>query len=572
MAEVVLALGAVAASVLACREAAQVRKDAEQQPPAAAPVSASVAALPASAEYDPLAVAAASVRSIKNREAPIPAQCYTKTEGRSNPCWTCHTSPRFPNLAADFALQEEYAFSKVGETNHWTNLFEDRRERAAKLSDSDVLSYVRSDNYAPLRRAVAQHPDYPGYRPDLDFARGFDDAGFARDGSGWRAFRYKPFPGVFWPTNGNADDVMIRLPEPFRSQAGKPSLEVYRANLAILEASFASDPDAPDAKLRWPTEPLDEVALDYDLNANGQLEPAVTSIVGLPKRYLGDAKQVKVRRTLFPQGVEFLHSVRYLDPDAPSLIATRMKELRYSRKVRELDDWAILRAYEVELDEKQEGKLPVFGGSPLVGLQNDFGWSLQGFIEDAEGRLRLQTHEEHLACMGCHTNLGVTLDQTFAFARKVPGRAGWAYQDLKGIPDVPQLGHQEPEFLTYLRRAEGGDEFRQNAEVLEKFFASGKPNAPLVKQSALGGPKDLTDLVYPSRERALDLNRAYMVLARDQRFDLGRDVQLGPARNVHSSIENAATGLVESKRVYTDGQLRLDWESEDVGAAAQTRL
>jgi hypothetical protein len=551
-----LALGAVAASVLASREPAQSPQGAAQA--AAAPP----AVAPARAEYDPIALAAASVRVVKNHEAPIPAQCYTKTDGHSNPCWTCHTAPRFPNLAADFELQQEYAFSKVGETNHWTNLFEDRRERAAQLAEGDVLSYVRSDNYAPLRRALADHKDYPGYRPDLDFARGFDEEGFARDGSGWRAFRYKPFPGVFWPTNGNADDVMIRLPESFRSRTGKPSIAVYRANLAILEASFGSDPDIADAKLRWATEPLDEVAVDYDLNGDGKLEPSVHALSGLPAHYLGDAEDVKVRRTIFPQGVEFLHSVRYLDPDAPSMLAARMKELRYSRKAREMEDWAILRAYELEADEKAEGKLPVFAGSPLVGLQNDFGWSLQGFIEDAQGRLRLQTHEEHLACMGCHTNLGVTLDQTFAFARKVPGRAGWAYQDLKGMPDVPQLGHREPEFLTYLRRTEGGDEFRQNTEVLQKFFAQGKPNAALVKQSARGGPRDITDLIYPSRERALELNRAYMVLAGEQRFDRGRDVALAPAQNVHASIQNQATGLVESKRVYVDGQLRLAWGPE----------
>jgi hypothetical protein len=57
-----------------------------------------------------------------------------------------------------------------------------------------------------------------------------------------------------------------------------------------------------------------------------------------------------------------------------------------------------------------------------VGLLNDFGWQLQGFIEDAEGRLRLQTQEEHLFCMGCHSNIGVTVDQTFSFPRKVPGK------------------------------------------------------------------------------------------------------------------------------------------------------
>ena len=55
-----------------------------------------------------------------------------------------------------------------------------------------------------------------------------------------------------------------------------------------------------------------------------------------------------------------------------------MKEVRYSRKTMWLDDWALLRAYEKELLEKEEGKLPTFSGSPLVGLRNAFGWQLQG--------------------------------------------------------------------------------------------------------------------------------------------------------------------------------------------------
>jgi hypothetical protein len=29
--------------------------------------------------------------------------------------------------------------------------------------------------------------------------------------SGWRAFAYYPFEGTFFPTNGSADDVLIRL-------------------------------------------------------------------------------------------------------------------------------------------------------------------------------------------------------------------------------------------------------------------------------------------------------------------------------------------------------------------------
>ena len=64
----------------------------------------------------------------------------------------------------------------------------------------------------------------------------------------------------------------------------------------------------------------------------------------------------------------------------------------------------------------------------------DRGWQLQGFIEDAEGRLRLQSDEEHRVCMGCHDGIGVTVDQTFSFPRTLPGAEGWRYQDLRGIP------------------------------------------------------------------------------------------------------------------------------------------
>ena len=63
-----------------------------------------------------------------NPEAPVPPQCYTRTEGRFNPCYVCHQDPMpgRENTLADGALQTEYAFSDVGVTNHWTNLFEDR--------------------------------------------------------------------------------------------------------------------------------------------------------------------------------------------------------------------------------------------------------------------------------------------------------------------------------------------------------------------------------------------------------------------------------------------------------------
>ncbi|MCA9716387.1 MAG: hypothetical protein KC468_17070, partial [Myxococcales bacterium] len=384
------------------------------------------------------------------------------------------------------------------------------------------------------------------------------------DGSGWRAFRYKPFLGTFWPTNGSADDVMIRLPDAFRQAAdGAPSRAIYQINLAILEAAIAGDPAAGD-ELRWPTEALDETAAGVDLDGDGALTRGAVTLAGLPVSYVGGAAGWPVRRGVYPEGAEFLHSVRYLDPDAPSLIAPRMKELRYAKKVKELDRWAMIQAYERERDEKDEGRLPVYTGSPLVGLRNAFGWQLQGFIEDEAGRLRLQTHEEHLFCMGCHSTIGVTVDQTFAFARKLPGARGWAYQDLAGVPDVPQLGHARPEALVYFTRAGAGDEFRSNDELLARFFPNGQLDEREVLRAAPGGDLDLRYLVTPSRARALALNRAAMVRARHQDYIHGRDPVLAPARNVHQVIENGSTGLAEQGRTYLDGRLRLDWRGVEL--------
>ncbi len=528
-------------------------------PSAAPPVSI---ASPEAPGYDPLAFARATLGVLDNPEAVIPPQCYTKTESRFNPCWTCHASATRPNAMWDSNLQAEYAFSDEGMTNAWRNLFEDHAAELAAISDAEALAYVREDNYEALRRALAELPkdEYPGYRPDLELERGFDPQGFAVDGSDWRAFRYKPFLGTFWPTNGSTDDVMIRLPPRFRQSAqGEPSRAAYQINLAILEAAIASDPKIPAEELTWPTEPLDERAAGRDLNGDGAITTGVTALVGLPSHYVGGAGERRVRRGVYPEETEFLHSVRYIDPDAPGMIAARMKELRYSKKVKELELWAIQTGYRREVEEKEEGSLPTYAGSPFVGLRNEFGWQLQGFIEDARGRLRLQSKEEHMFCMGCHSTISVTVDQTFAFARKVPGAPGWAYQDIAGIPDVPQLGHSEPETLTYFRRVGGGDEFRANAEVLARFFPGGELDEAEVRRAAPGGDKDLRHLVAPSTERALLLNKAAMVRARLQGYARGRDAVIAPLANVHAAIEEESTGLKEAGKVYLDGRLRLDW-------------
>ncbi|MEO0322217.1 MAG: hypothetical protein AAF447_04625, partial [Myxococcota bacterium] len=84
--------------------------------------------------YDPIRVAHQSYRTIENREAGIPVQCYTATGGESNPCYVCHTEAHDNNDMADAALQLAYAFSEEGLTNHWDNLFVDRTAEIDAIS------------------------------------------------------------------------------------------------------------------------------------------------------------------------------------------------------------------------------------------------------------------------------------------------------------------------------------------------------------------------------------------------------------------------------------------------------
>lgn len=510
--------------------------------------------------YDPLKDALESVGKTRNMEAVVPPQCYTKTEGVSNPCWTCHTDSTMPNYQEDFELQETYSFSAFALENRWENLFADRSKQISGISDREVLEYVKFDNYSLLKKKIESIDGYRWWVPDLDFTRGFDTEGFSKDGSWWRAIRYKPFLGTFWPTNGNIDDVFIRLPDDFmRDERGNHSREIYKINLAILELLITCSPDAKNDECQRRVEPINEELAGIDLDRNGRIKGHVEKIRGIPPHYVGKAKGRNLKRYLYPEGTEFLHTVRYIDPENPSSLPRRMKEVRYSKKVRWLDQWALLRAYEEEAEDKQNGILPKFKGSPPVGLQNDFGWQLQGFIEDGLGRLRLQTEEEHRFCMGCHSALGASVDQTFTLARKVPGKEGWRHQDLNGIKDVPQAGHAEPEILTYFRRVSGGDEFRENDEILEKFFPNGKIDEKEVLRASAKGDLDITHLIVPSRERALLLNKAYMALVREQSFEKGRDTLIRPPKNVHRKIENGSTGLKQSGRVYYDGSVWLDW-------------
>jgi hypothetical protein len=504
--------------------------------------------------YDPLARARIRER-IGNIEAGIPAQCYAKT-GPHNGCYVCHAPQQGLNRAQDIELQSRYDFSPARRDNYWTNLFVDRSADIAAQSDADILRWVRSDNYDSLRKAVAGSKTIRGWRPDVDLTAGFGPDGFARDGSHWRAFRYKPFPGAFWPTNGSADEVMIRLPAPFRENAdGQYADAIYRANLAIVEALIATPDNVADDALDRPIEAIDETAAGLDLDGNGVLEPGATRLRGLPSRFAGRASEVP-RRYVYPQGTEFLHTVRYLDPDAPDFAARRLKELRHSVKEIAIDNVSIEQHYAEDAREKAVGGRPHYAGNALTGQSNDFGWTLTGYIEDAEGRLRLQTREEQLFCMGCHTGAGISVDQSFALPRKQPAAAGWGLQSLQGQFDIPQQGHAQGDVVEYLQRVGGGDDYRANREMLERFFRDGRLDLDAAEAAQAQG---LQALLLPSRGRALALDKAYRSLVREQSFQRGRDAVLSPISGAHLSVEQGDPAPAAADTRYEDARPWLAW-------------
>lgn len=447
--------------------------------------------------------------TVLDNQAPyLPPQCYTKTSSATgetrNSCYTCHTKGFRPDFINDNNLQLEFAFPAYAEENHWKNLFKDRESEIADVSDDEILAYLRTDNYrdpegriipadklasAPAEWDYDNDGVWSGHIPDCRFS--FDELGFDRNPSGgytgWRAFAYYPFPATHWPANGDYADVLIRLPEAFRTLRGQFDLETYRLNLSILEALIKR------RDIMIPA--TDETRHGVDLDKNGSLGTAVRVVYdwapneNRPMWYVGDALerqkagQVHLAAGLFPEGTEFLNTLRYVDvsQDGGIVMAPRMKEIRYARKFKwltyaELETLALNEVKERK-DFPDRLKLPI--GNLEDGVVNGVGWVLQGMIEDKDGALRPQTFEETASCIGCHGGIGAATDGTFAFARKFDppafrdGWHHWSQKDLKGVNE-PKAEFQNAgvqyEYSFYLMYAGGGDEFRSNAEIRSTFF------------------------------------------------------------------------------------------------------
>ncbi|CAA0110866.1 Uncharacterised protein [BD1-7 clade bacterium] len=500
---------------------------------------------------------------VYNPESVIPPQCYTKTDSVNNPCFVCHQSynrdTQRTNMMNDGDLQGAYEFSDLGTKNHWKNLFVDRQDEIAKVSDEFIRSYVDQENYSGLIKWMNSDA-WSGPIPVIagleNGASAFDENGLAKDGSRWVAFNYKPLPSTFWPTNGSTDDVMIRLPAVFSQHKGQFSADVYFANLAMVEMTIKDLPSISSVA-------IDEVAIGQDLNGDGKLNSNV-STVEQQKNYVGDASNVDVVHMLYPQGTEFLHTVRYLGLDAAGNVglSKRFKEYRYMQKHTFYDNPRLVGAYYQEEKEKHFENLPTIVHFGDRGTDNGFGWMLIGFIEDENGELRPQHEQEQAFCVGCHKTIGTTIDQTFSFARKVEGVDGWSYIDLTKIQDVPNIGETQGEYHAYMERVGGGDEFRQNEEMLSRWF----DESGIVKKDKVDSADSIYTLIAPSAERASALNKAYYLIVKEQSYLFGRDPVLKPATNVIRQIDTEVAPLGESRRFEWD--IRLDW-SHDQRKASQ---
>ena len=494
-----------------------------------------------------------------NEEAPIPPQCYTKTEGVNNPCYACHQSYSHDDEQArnnrrnDGNNQGIYTFSPEGESNAWSNLFVDRRQWLEKITDQQIADYIDQDNYSELAGKLKQR-NWQGFIPDLrnyqQGAKAFNKKGLAKDGSGWVAFNYKPFPSTFWPTNGSTDDVLIRLPKAYRELNGVFNEDVYLINLSLVEMIIKGLNDIDIF-------PANEQSLNTDLNQDGKLTSSVEQLLKRTE-FVGDASGIAVTKQQYPVNTEIMHSVRYIgvDENGETVIPQRMKELRYMKKTKLMTEADYDTNYRRERKEKLDEQLPHYNRVTEKGFNNKFGWLIQGFIEDYNGDLRSQSYEETMFCMGCHSAIGTTIDQTFSFPRKVTGRLGWGYIDLKGMKDAPSKGQNQPEILQYLQANGGGNEFRDNQEMFKKWYKKdGSVDEDKVRNA------DVFQLITPSKSRANKLNKAYTHIVRSQSFIHGRDATITPAKNVHKSIDETIAPLQPEHRI-DQWDIRLDWSQE----------
>ncbi len=383
----------------------------------------------------------AAYKPSHNEDPAIPAQCWIETGyGTQNACKYCHTdylaSIKHGN---GFPIGEDQVLYSFPAANlnkiNWKNIthpqelmarLEAGKPAVPQPDDPKNLTYVREDNWAeaygrarpdgdtswnnpsqpanPLQLFPALDPrDLFPFRekdPTGGGAHGYiDKEGFIKNKkekyTGWRAVNFFPY-AIFTPLTGSVSGIYIRLPKSFMTASGALDIDVYKRNLDLLEKVIKNDNP-------------------------GQ---AV---------YYGDASKVKVQKGFYPVGTEFAHPLHYVDLEAdgesaageaatyefPGTRSKRVKEIRYMYKWKEVD------VNDIAAIEDDSPYARVVGKEWKGWLENQAGWVLAAYIENREGRLRPQTTEELLQCLGCHSSVGNTIDAVWSFQRKLPGDLGW---------------------------------------------------------------------------------------------------------------------------------------------------
>ncbi len=402
-----------------------------------------------------------------NEEPTIPAQCWIETSyGTQNACKYCHTNylteikhgNNWP-IAEDQIL---FSFPSPDLNKVlWTNIIhpeeiikrlEEENISLPQTDDPAILTYIRGDNWIAtyniargngddswnnLSHADSEFQLFPALNPDDLFpyseenptdsgTHGYvDQEGFVKNKNneytGWRAVNFFPY-AIFTPLTGSVSGIYIRLPREFMAKEGEVDIEIYKKNLDLLVKNIKN--------------------MQFD-----------------SEYYYGAASGIKVDKGFYPVGTEFAHPLHYVDLNADSECGTdldglnnndskdyefpgtrskRVKEIRYMYK------WKNVTIEDIAPKEEEEEEAGRIIGKEWKGwIDNNAGWVISAYIEDREGNLRPQTTEELCQCLGCHGEVGNTIDSVWSFQRKLPAELGWQEMNYgyykKSRPDKTKL-------------------------------------------------------------------------------------------------------------------------------------
>jgi hypothetical protein len=303
---------------------------------------------------------------------------------------------------------------------------------------------------------------------------------------------------------------------------------------------------------------FDERDYGVDLDNSGELsradtiaysdEPGSMKLIGRAGVLQGH-NRIHLEPGLFPESAEFFHSLRYLDISKEREVtqAPRVKEIRYSVKKRWYPPVILARFAADEIKEKAytPDRPRWVRGNQEFGVSNALGWQYRGFIEDGDGDLRPQTHEELVFCVGCHSGIGATTDSNFSFARKIgDNEIGYlsgmtAYGGARS-PLATSAQRLSPELHTVLKGYAAY--FEHNGSLNDFRNLSADISGDLTAQS-------LRSLFWPSAGNAMLLNKAYRTIVQEQSYVRGRDAIISPLvyilRKVEKGAETGVTTPVE---------------------------